>query len=102
MADSLTPECTPLKLEYDACFNSWFEGYLEPAVAASSSDQRARAAYSKAKAEEYQQKCGKVWLSYRECIQKAIKEKGLTELLDQARKENPLKDASSIPSNTSS
>ena len=72
MADSISPECTPLKLEYDACFNSWFEGYLEPAVAASSSSQQARAAYSKAKAEEYQQKCGKLWLNYRECIQARI------------------------------
>ncbi|VDB85172.1 unnamed protein product [Peniophora sp. CBMAI 1063] len=102
MADSLAPECTPLKLEYDACFNTWFEGYLEPAVAASSSDQRTRAAYSKAKAEEYQQKCGKVWLGYRECVQKAIADKGLTELLDQAQKDNPLKDSSAIPSNHSS
>ncbi|KZV62331.1 hypothetical protein PENSPDRAFT_253602 [Peniophora sp. CONT] len=101
MADSLAPECTPLKLDYDACFNSWFEGYLEPAVAASSSDQRTRAAYSTSKAEEYQRKCGKLWLSYRECIQRAIKDKGLTELLEQARKENPLKEPSTIPSHRS-
>ncbi|KZV60922.1 hypothetical protein PENSPDRAFT_593497 [Peniophora sp. CONT] len=98
MADSLAPECTPLKLEYDACFNSWFEGYLEPAVAASSSDQRTRTAYSTSKAEEYQQRCGKLWLSYRGCIQKAIEDKGLTELLEQARKENPLKEPSTAPS----
>ena len=29
---SLNPECTPLKHRYDACFNSWFEGYLRPAA----------------------------------------------------------------------
>ena len=45
MASSLSDECTPMKREYDSCFNAWFEGYLEPAVIASS-------AYSKAKAEE--------------------------------------------------
>ncbi|KAF8812782.1 hypothetical protein BYT27DRAFT_7273261, partial [Phlegmacium glaucopus] len=28
---------TPLKQTYDSCFNSWFEGYLEPAVSTSSS-----------------------------------------------------------------
>ena len=68
MAHSLTDECTPLKLEYDSCFNSWFEGYLEPAVSASASpDQRAK--YSKAKAEEYERKCGKIWASYRDCVQ---------------------------------
>ncbi|ORY30583.1 hypothetical protein BCR39DRAFT_587849 [Naematelia encephala] len=30
--ESLSPECTPLKQRYDACFNSWFEGYLQPAL----------------------------------------------------------------------
>ncbi|ETW75656.1 hypothetical protein HETIRDRAFT_330321 [Heterobasidion irregulare TC 32-1] len=102
MAHSLTDECTPLKLEYDSCFNSWFEGYLEPAVSASASpDQRAK--YSKAKAEEYERKCGKIWASYRDCVQKAVKERGLDELLDQARKENPLTDPpSTTPTSTES
>ncbi len=30
-------------------------------------------------------------------IQKAVKEKGLDELLDQARKENPLKEPPQMP-----
>jgi TRIAP1/MDM35 family protein len=112
MAHSLEERCTPLKLEYDSCFNSWFEGYLEPAVSASASPE-SRAKYSKEKAEEYERKCGKIWASYRECVQvrgrsfiykpfrptstdlflqKAVKDKGLESLLDQARKENPLKE----------
>ncbi|KAI0030176.1 mitochondrial distribution/morphology family 35/apoptosis [Vararia minispora EC-137] len=91
MAHSLSAECTPLKLAYDACFNSWFEGYLEPAVIASA-DAAQRAAYSRAKAEEFERKCGAVWVRYRECVQKAVREKGLTDLLEHARKENPLKD----------
>jgi len=112
MAHSLEERCTPLKLEYDSCFNSWFEGYLEPAVSASASSEN-RAKYSKEKAEEYERKCGKIWASYRECVrvcsvrflstryplnqdgdasQKAVKDKGLEDLLDQARKENPLKE----------
>lgn len=66
MAQSLSPECTPLKKEYDSCFNAWFEGYLEPAVSAL---ERQREAYSKSKAEEFQQKCGKVWEAYRGCVQ---------------------------------
>ena len=69
MSQSLSPECTPLKKEYDSCFNSWFEGYLEPAVAASSSSSTARAAYSKKKAEEFEQQCGKIWERYKACIQ---------------------------------
>ncbi|KAI0246351.1 mitochondrial distribution/morphology family 35/apoptosis [Lactifluus subvellereus] len=91
MAHSLDERCTRLKLEYDSCFNSWFEGYLEPAVSASASPE-SRAKYSKEKAEEYERKCGKIWASYRDCVQKAVKEKGLDNLLDQARKENPLKE----------
>ena len=66
MADSLSPECTPLKITYDSCFNSWFEGYLEPAVAASPAE---RAAYSKRKAEEFQKKCGGIWEQYKGCVQ---------------------------------
>jgi TRIAP1/MDM35 family protein len=67
MAHSIEERCTPLKLEYDSCFNSWFEGYLEPAVSASAS-QESRTKYSKEKAEEYERKCGKIWASYRECV----------------------------------
>ena len=66
MAQSLSDKCTPLKREYDTCFNAWFEGYLEPAVAAKTPEERA--AYSKEKAEEYDQKCGKVWEAYRSCV----------------------------------
>jgi len=68
MAHSLSEACTPLKHQYDSCFNAWFEGYLEPAVAISPTPQR-RAEYSKQKAEEFQQKCGKLWDSYRDCVQ---------------------------------
>ena len=66
MAHSLNEKCTPLKKEYDNCFNAWFEGYLEPAVA--TTDQ-ARSEFSKRKAQEFQDKCGPVWNSYRECVQ---------------------------------
>lgn len=91
MSSSLAPECTPLKHEYDTCFNAWFEGYLEPAVAASTSVEK-RTAYSKQKAEEFDRKCGGVWESYKACVQKAVKEKGLDQLLVQARDEYPLKE----------
>jgi TRIAP1/MDM35 family protein len=96
MAQSLEQGCTQLKLEYDSCFNSWFEGYLEPAVSASASPE-SRAKYSKEKADEYERKCGKIWASYRDCVRKAVKEKGLDDLLDQARKENPLREPPQMP-----
>lgn len=68
MAHSLSEACTPLKREYDACFNAWFEGYLEPAVSASSKPEE-RQKFAQAKAAEYERSCGKVWAQYRECVQ---------------------------------
>ncbi|KIJ51281.1 hypothetical protein M422DRAFT_58845 [Sphaerobolus stellatus SS14] len=88
MASSLAEQCTPLKHEYDACFNAWFEGYLEPLVEGTTPTQRQ--AHQQAKAKEYEEKCGKIWDSYKECVQTAVKDKGLTSLLEQARQEDPL------------
>lgn len=70
MASSLSEECTPLKHEYDACFNSWFEGYLEPLTANEngSRDQAAAQKHTQEKALEYERNCGKVWQSYRDCL----------------------------------
>ncbi|KAH8116019.1 mitochondrial distribution/morphology family 35/apoptosis [Phellopilus nigrolimitatus] len=87
MAHSLAEECTPLKHAYDSCFNAWFEGYLQPAVSAASEQ---RAEYTKAKADEFEEKCGKIWEGYRACVQKAVKDKGLDEMLAEATKDNPL------------
>ncbi|KAK7040093.1 hypothetical protein VNI00_009898 [Paramarasmius palmivorus] len=95
MADSLSPECTPLKKEYDSCFNAWFEGYLEPAVSLPKTQSREE--YSKRKAEEFQQKCGKVWEAYKGCVQKALQEKGLDKMVQQARDENPLEAPRPLP-----
>jgi TRIAP1/MDM35 family protein len=68
-----------------------------------------RMEYSRQKALEFEEKCGKVWESYQGCVQvrvilcsysvgphnivkEAVKEKGLDGLLQQARNENPLTD----------
>jgi TRIAP1/MDM35 family protein len=67
MAESLSSECTPLKHAYDTCFNAWFEGYLEPTTSQKpQADQSQRA---KEMAAEYEEKCGKLWTGYRECVQ---------------------------------
>lgn len=111
MSQSLSEECTPLKRKYDACFNAWFEGYLEPALSASANAEQ-RTKFAQQKAAEFDSSCGKIWHAYRECVQvradkqrhevltmndessvqKAVKDKGLDVLLDQARTENPLKE----------
>jgi TRIAP1/MDM35 family protein len=74
MAHSLSSECTPLKHAYDSCFNAWFAGYLEPTLTPHQQREKNKnpQEYQKQKAEEYQQKCGKVWESYKECVQVCI------------------------------
>ncbi|KAG6908433.1 hypothetical protein DXG01_004658 [Tephrocybe rancida] len=64
--------------------------YLEPAVAVATSSQAQREEYSQRKATEFNEKCGKIWESYRTCVEKAVKDKSLDKLLQQARDENPL------------
>ena len=68
MASSLLEECTPLKRKYDACFNAWFEGYLEPAVSASVTPEQ-RTKFSQEKAAEFERSCGAMWREYRDCVQ---------------------------------
>ena len=74
MAHSLSSECTPLKHAYDSCFNAWFAGYLEPTLTPHQQREKDKnpQEYQKQKAEEYQQKCGKVWESYKECVQVSV------------------------------
>ena len=71
MAYSLSSECTPLKHAYDSCFNAWFAGYLEPTLTPHQQREKDKnpQEYQRQKAEEYQRKCGKVWESYKECVQ---------------------------------
>ncbi|KAJ7496771.1 mitochondrial distribution/morphology family 35/apoptosis [Mycena latifolia] len=90
MADSLSPECTPLKQQYDSCFNAWFEGYLEPI--SSSATEAQRTAHYERKAKEFEAKCGKVYAEYQSCILNAVKQKGIEPLLQQAREEHPLRE----------
>ncbi|EPQ53896.1 hypothetical protein GLOTRDRAFT_21966, partial [Gloeophyllum trabeum ATCC 11539] len=69
MAHSLSPKCTPLKHKYDACFNAWFEGYLERAVSSATAPSEERQASSRRKAGEYEASCWKIWTSYWEYVQ---------------------------------
>ena len=68
MSQSLSEECTPLKRKYDACFNAWFEGYLEPALSASANAEQ-RTKFAQQKAAEFDSSCGKIWQAYRQCVQ---------------------------------
>ena len=60
--NSIGPECTPLKLEYDKCFNHWFrEHYLKGDTV---------------------DLCTDLFKKYQACVKNAMKEQGmdLTEL----------------------
>jgi len=91
MSQSLAPECTPLKHAYDTCFNNWFAGYLQP-----SSDKAKAGENTEAQVKDYEEKCGKIWEEYRACLQKAVTQKGLDDVLDRAREEAPLRDIKSV------
>ncbi|CAG7849544.1 SubName: Full=Uncharacterized protein {ECO:0000313/EMBL:CCA73583.1} [Serendipita indica DSM 11827] len=114
MAQSLSAECTPLKLKYDACFNVWLEEYLSPQLGISSpspktgtsssslpkgananASEDAKALRTKRMAQAYEDKCGPAWKAYNACITKAVKEHKLEELITQAREENPLRELES-------
>jgi TRIAP1/MDM35 family protein len=117
MSQSLSKECTPLKAEYDSCFNAWLESYLTPGPRPESiHEQDWVAQRTKAKAKEYDDKCGEVWKAYSACVkvglirmrgrgyldklivgplQRAVKANNLETLIQQAREENPLPDMNS-------
>ncbi|CAK8694850.1 unnamed protein product [Clavelina lepadiformis] len=61
--NSLGAECTPLKWEYDKCFNHWFrENYL--------------------KGDTKSDPCAEIFQKYQTCVKNAMKDQGmdLTEL----------------------
>ncbi|KAI5801451.1 hypothetical protein DFH27DRAFT_58762 [Peziza echinospora] len=70
MSSSLAPECSEVKERYDQCFIKWYsEKYLR---GESSTDD-----------------CKAQFKLYQDCLNKALKEKGITKMLDEARKSNP-------------
>ncbi|KAL8292155.1 hypothetical protein RQP46_001621 [Phenoliferia psychrophenolica] len=100
MSSSLSPACNASKTSYDTCFNHWFKSYLllvspphsapsTTSVGAQERDERTRAIAEKK--DEYERECGGRYREYQECLKGAIKGKdGLAELLESARKEEPL------------
>lgn len=55
--NSMDDECTPLKREYDSCFNSWFrENFLKG---------------------DTNDVCGEVFTKYQKCVKSALKKEGI-------------------------
>lgn len=63
--DSIGPECTDLKWEYDNCFNKWF-----------------RESYLRQKPISHDSACGELFQKYKDCVKDALQKQGidLTEL----------------------
>jgi TRIAP1/MDM35 family protein len=76
MAQSLSAECTPLKIKYDLCFNAWLESYLSPEVTSAvntsttkdSANDDSRAQRNRKMAQGYEDKCGEAWKAYNACV----------------------------------
>lgn len=61
--DSIAPECTELKLAYESCFNSWYEEK-----------------FLKGKKDN---DCKPLFLKYRNCLERTLKEKNIDVLLEE-------------------
>ncbi|KXS16850.1 UPF0203-domain-containing protein [Gonapodya prolifera JEL478] len=85
MASSLAPQCTPLKREYDTCFNKWYaesflKGAYEPGV--SSNGNGGVGEQGKARTE-----CDELFEKYRACVWNAIESRNLATLIADARRD---------------
>ncbi|KAJ5094392.1 hypothetical protein N7456_010253 [Penicillium angulare] len=74
MAASIAPECNDIKEKYDTCFLKWYsEKYLRGNT--KSND------------------CDELFGKYKSCLHKALKDKGIDGMLDDARKSSSETDA---------
>ncbi|GJN91199.1 hypothetical protein Rhopal_004217-T1 [Rhodotorula paludigena] len=99
-SSSLSPQCNAPKHHYDTCFNHWLKSYLllvapplsNPADTAAGLKERERRNQAiDDKKRELETKCGAQYREYQSCLKTAIQGiEGLPELLDTARKEEPL------------
>ena len=75
--ESLSPDCTPLKHQYDGCFNAWFKEYLEIATQGTTNNayEPRNTMFSSAKPyrlaqlrDQYERECGKLFSMYQSCV----------------------------------
>ncbi|KAF2400102.1 putative mitochondrial distribution and morphology protein [Trichodelitschia bisporula] len=69
MSASLAPECNEVKERYDSCFLKWYsEKFLRGA----------------ARSDE----CAPLFVEYKACLNKALKDRGIDVLIEEARVES--------------
>jgi len=71
--DSFSKKCTPLKQEYDACFNDWYSNKFLKGKGALN-------------------ECQEHFNRYQECIKKELSARGIETMLSEARREAPFED----------
>ncbi|KAM0805737.1 distribution and morphology protein 35 [Usnea florida] len=74
MSSSLAPECNQVKERYDACFLKWY------------SDKYLRG-------ESTTDECQSLLRDYKTCLDKALKERNIDSMLEDARNDNKDTDA---------
>ncbi|KAG9990008.1 hypothetical protein KCU78_g19930, partial [Aureobasidium melanogenum] len=81
MSASLAPECNEVKERYDSCFLKWYsEKYLRGTA---TTDE-----------------CEPLFAKYKQCLGRALKERGIDKMLDEARADNRENDLENMkPSN---
>ncbi|KAL1962518.1 hypothetical protein VTN77DRAFT_9639 [Rasamsonia byssochlamydoides] len=73
MAASLAPECNNIKEKYDTCFLKWYsEKYLRGIT---------------------EDECADLFKEYKKCLSKALKERGIDTMLEEAKKGSKESDA---------
>ncbi|RKO96554.1 hypothetical protein CAUPRSCDRAFT_5050, partial [Caulochytrium protostelioides] len=74
---SISPDCQELKDKYDTCFNNWYSNkFLQGSI---------------------ESDCDHLFTLYRACVWKAIHEKNIDRLIQDARKESPFREAPADP-----
>ncbi|KAL2035528.1 hypothetical protein VTO58DRAFT_101446 [Aureobasidium pullulans] len=80
MSASLAPECNEVKERYDSCFLKWYsEKYLRGTA---TSDE-----------------CEPLFAKYKQCLSRALKERGIDKMLDEARADNRENDLENMKPN---
>ncbi|KXT11372.1 hypothetical protein AC579_724 [Pseudocercospora musae] len=76
MSASLAPECNEVKERYDTCFLKWYSEIVEFLRGTAKNDE-----------------CEPLFKQYKECLGKALKERGIDQMLEEARADNRENDA---------
>ncbi|KAF2237488.1 hypothetical protein EV356DRAFT_17332 [Viridothelium virens] len=77
MSSSLASECNEVKERYDSCFLKWYSEKFLPGKAT-------------------KDECEPLFRQYKQCLEKALKERGIDDMLAAAREDNRENDAENM------